>query len=86
MDAAQYFDAKTANAIDIRKVSSEMYVAVIKQWNPATGVEANPQVISFTKANLMDDLKTAQKALAQAQKGVDGLNEMLKDLDALDAK
>lgn len=86
MDAAQYFDAKAANAIDIRKVSPEMYVAVVKQWNPATGVEGNPQVMSFTKANLTDDMKAAQKVLDEAQKRVDGLNEMFKDLDALDAK
>lgn len=84
MDAAQYFAAKAAGSIDIRKVSADMYLCVVKKYDPTTGLEANPEILSFTKGNLNDDIKAANKVLGEAQSRVDGLNEMLKDLDAMD--
>ncbi len=84
MDAAQYFAAKEAGSIEIRKVSKEMYLCVVKRFDAHTGNESNPEILSFTKSNLQDDVKAAQKVLDEAQSRVDGLNQMMKDLEALD--
>lgn len=86
MDLATYSTSKDAAAVVTTKLGPNMYQIVSKKFDPATGRETYPEVVTITRKNIEENNTAFQAALVEAQSRVDGLALLVKDLDALDAQ
>ena len=85
MDLLSYNASKGTGGINLTKLGPETYQMVAKRFDAATGVETYPEILTITRKDIENNTAQFQKALDEAQSRVDGLAQLVKDLDALDA-
>lgn len=84
MDMMAYVDGKASGAVKLTKVGFETYQLVAKRFDMTTGTETFPELLTLNRKNVQEAQDAAAKALDEAQKRVQGVAQLIKDLDALD--
>jgi hypothetical protein len=85
VDLVSYIEGKEAKGVTLTKLGPETYQMIAKTFNPATGRETYPEVLTIKRQNILDAKAQAEKALEEANKRVIGTIQLLSDIDALDA-
>ncbi len=85
MDMMSYVAGKESGAVVLTKVGFETYQMVAKRFDGSTGKETFPEILSINRKAVAEASEAATKALKEAQDRINGVNALVKDLDALDA-
>lgn len=80
-----YAAGKANGAIVLTKVGLGTYQLVAKRFDPTTGEETFPEILTLT-GKQVDEAKTASdKAVSEAAIRADGVKKLIDDMAALDA-
>mgnify|MGYP001617060061 CR=1 FL=1 len=85
MDMMSYVDGKANGSVTLTKVGFQTYQLVARKFDPSTGKETFPELVTLNRQNVAEAQAAAATELANATKRAAGMAQLISDLDALDS-
>lgn len=84
LDFSDYQAKKVAGAIKTMKVNDNVFSVAMKKWNPNTGEEVDPQVVSISITQLNKAKEKIQERIDILLEQMQGIDDFIADLKASD--
>ena len=84
MDIGKYPALKLKGSVSLQRLGPQTFQMVVKKYDPDTGKEMVPEIVSMNAEWLTATRAQIQKDIEQRQQGIAGIDAVLVDMKTLD--